>query len=482
MVLLVLAFASGLASLALRWRRAGPGSPGRRQVGLLFAASALLVVAFALEAPPPQPWWQIVVAMVIVAFGPAAIGMAILRHGLYDIDVVVNRSLVYGLLTGLVIGVYGGTVWITGRFVDDVGSPAVTAVATGVVAAVLLPLRAGLQRIVDRLMYGDRGDPWKAVSRLASQLERVTAPGSTTDGVVSAIASSLRLPYVAVRTSAGVVAETGSPGTRPLSEFPLSAAGEPVGVLVVAGRDRRQLGTRDRTVLVELARHAGAAVQAAQLADALHASREQLVTTREEERRRLRRDLHDGLGPTLAGMALGLEVLDGLLVTDPCSAKLLIADLKAEATNSVTDVRRVVYGLRPPALDEFGLVRAIAARIDRVRSGYPELVIRFDVPGQLPALSAAAEVAAYRIAVEALSNVALHARAHRCDLRILIAPGEELQIEVSDDGTGLNGNPPGVGLTGMRERAAELGGRCTVSANPSGGVRVMAALPLRNAP
>jgi signal transduction histidine kinase len=201
-----------------------------------------------------------------------------------------------------------------------------------------------------------------------------------------------------------------------------------------------------------------------------------------EERRRLRRDLHDGLGPTLAGMALGLDALDGLISTDPGAAKLLIADLKAEATNSVTNVRRVVYGLGPPALDEFGLVRAIAARVDRVRSGHPELAIRFDVPGQLPALSAATEVAAYRIAVESLSNVARHAQAHTCNLRILIAPSEELQLEVTDDGIGINGNPPGVGLTGMRERAAELGGRCTVSANPSGGVRVLAALPLRSAP
>jgi two-component system NarL family sensor kinase len=476
-----LAFAGGLASLALRWHRAGPGSPGRRQIGLLLAASVLLVVAFALEAPPPQPVWQIVLALVIVTFGPVAIGMAILRHGLYDIDLVVNRSLVYGLLTGLVIGIYGGTVWIIGRFVD-VGSPAVTAVATAVVAAVLLPLRAGLQRVVDRLMYGDRGDPWQAVSRLASQLEGATAPGSATDGIVSGIATSLRLPYVAVRTAAGVVAETGSPGTLPLSEFSLSAAGEPVGVLIVAGRDRRRLGSRDRTVLVELARHAGAAVHGAQLADALHASREQLVTTREEERRRLRRDLHDGLGPTLAGVALGLDCLDGLLVTDPGAARLLIADLKAEATNSITDVRRVVYGLRPPALDEFGLVRAIAARVDRVRSGHPELTIRFDVPDELPALSAAAEVAAYRIAVEAISNVARHARAHICNVRILIASDEELQLEVTDDGIGINGNAPGVGLTGMRERAAELGGRCTVSANSSGGVRVMAALPLRSVP
>jgi signal transduction histidine kinase len=407
--------------------------------------------------------------------------MAILRHGLYDIDVVINRTLVYALLTGLVIGVYGGTVWIIGRFVA-VDSPALTAVATGVVAAVLLPLRAGLQRIVDRLMYGDRGDPWKAVSRLASQLEGAAAPGAATDVIVSAIASSLRLPYVAVRTSAGVVTETGSPGDLPLSELPLSAAGEPVGALIVAGRDRHPLGTRDRALLLELARPAGAAVHAAQLTDALHASREQLVMTREEERRRLRRDLHDGLGPTLAGMALGLVVLDGLLVTDPGSAKLLIADLKLEATNSVNDVRRVVYGLRPPALDEFGLIRAIAARVDRVRSGHPELSVCFDVPEQLPTLSAATEVAAYRIAVEALTNVARHAHAHTCDLRILQATEGELQIEVTDDGIGINGNPPGVGLTGMRERATELGGCCAVAANPSGGVRVMASLPLRNAP
>ena len=154
------------------------------------------------------------------------------------------------------------------------------------------------------------------------------------------------------------------------------------------------------------------------------------------------------------GWHWGWRSSTGLLVTDPCSAKLLIADLKAEATNSVTDVRRVVYGPRPPALDEFGLVRAIAARIDRVRSGYPELVIRFDAPGQLPALSAAAEVAAYRIAVEALSNVALHARAHRCDLRILIAPGEELRSRSPTTAPGST-----EALPGRSDRNAGTSGR-----------------------
>lgn len=227
-------------------------------------------------------------------------------------------------------------------------------------------------------------------------------------------------------------------------EWPLTHQGEHVGRLLVEGRDRRLLSARDEALLADLARPAGAAVAAASLADALRASRMGLVKAREDERRRLRRDLHDGLGPTLAGVGLGLDVASGLIDRDPAGAKHLLADLKREVVGAVDDVRRLVYDLRPPALDEFGLVAALRQQAERVSVRSPGLDVMVDASPGLPRLGAATEVAAYRIAMEAVSNTARHARATRCRVH-LQAEGDQLRLEVRDDGVGIaEGTRPGV--------------------------------------
>jgi signal transduction histidine kinase len=258
---------------------------------------------------------------------------------------------------------------------------------------------------------------------------------------------------------------------------PLVHHGQQVGCLLVEGRDRRPLGARDARLLTELARPAGAAVAAAALADALSESRAHLVQTREEERRRLRRDLHDGLGPTLAGIGLGLDLVAA--EQDPDAAGKLLAELRRETTAAVDDVRRLVEGLRPPALDELGLVPAIRQQAERLALRSPGLLVRVESPEALPPLSAATEVAAYRIAVEAVTNVVRHAGARTC--RVEVSANGVLQLEVVDDGRGLGAQSPGVGLSAMSERAAEVGGSCTVSAIPDRGTRVLASLPLETA-
>lgn len=250
-----------------------------------------------------------------------------------------------------------------------------------------------------------------------------------------------------------------------------------VGHLVVEGRDRRPVDARDLRLLDELARPAGAAVAAAAMADALSESRTRLVQAREEERRRLRRDLHDGVGPTLAGVALGLDLVAARLAHDPAAARAMLADLKGETAGAVDDVRRLVDGLRPPALDELGLVRALRQQTDRLALRSPGLDIRVDSDPALPQLSAAIEVAAYRIAVEAVTNSVRHACASSCHVQV--DANGALRLEVVDDGSGIaDGTPPGVGLAAMRERAAEVGGSCTVAPADGRGTRVVAVLPL----
>jgi two-component system NarL family sensor kinase len=198
------------------------------------------------------------------------------------------------------------------------------------------------------------------------------------------------------------------------------------------------------------------------------------VTAREEERRRLRRDLHDGLGPALAGVTFGLHAAQVRLRQDPDETDRLLVALEAQVEDAVADIRRLVYGLRPPTLDEFGLVRAVELHAARLDAG--DLDVRVDAPaGGLGHLPAAVEVAAYRITSEALTNVARHARSSHCCVRF--SRDRNLEIEVVDDGCGINSQPAGVGLTAMRERAQELGGDLAVESSAAG-TRVWARLPV----
>jgi signal transduction histidine kinase len=260
--------------------------------------------------------------------------------------------------------------------------------------------------------------------------------------------------------------------------LPLSYQGTEIGALHVAPRAGEELGAQDRRLLHDLARQAGVAVHAVQLTADLQRSRERIVTAREEERRRLRRDLHDGLGPRLAGLTLRIETARDQLAHDP-GADELLGDLSRRMEEAVTDIRRLVYGLRPPALDDFGLAGAIrqtAASYDT--SG---LAFDVDVPEHLPPLPAAAEVAAFRIVQEAITNVVRHAAARSAGIALRVDDtAGMLTIVVEDDGRGLAQAPrSGVGLQSMRERAEELGGTLAIESRPGGGTIVRAELPCR---
>jgi len=200
-------------------------------------------------------------------------------------------------------------------------------------------------------------------------------------------------------------------------------------------------------------------------------------STREEERRRLRRDLHDELGPTLASQTFKLDAALDWLDSDPASVRRLLGEVKAQTQATVADIRRLVYELRPPALDELGLVGALRAYVQSL-SPANGLQVAVDAPPDWPPLSAAVEVAAYRITLEAITNVVRHAQANTCQVRLSVAQ-ERLHLDIVDDGLGL---PPerraGIGLASMRERADELGGTCIIESWTSGGTRVHAELPI----
>ena len=429
---------------------------------------------------------------------PISIGVAILRQRLWDIDVLINRTLVFGALTASVVAIYALLVGSLGYLLQEArGNFFVSLIAAGFVAVLFAPLREGLQRGVNRLMYGERDDPYAVLSRLGRRLEAALEPKTVLPTIVETVAGALKLPYAAIAMKQDdgfeVAASHGSP-TGEETVLPLNYAGEPIGRLILAPRAPRELFTpADRSLLEDLARQAEVAVQAVRLNADLQRSRERLIGAREEERRRMRRDLHDGLGPTLATLTLGLDVSLKMLRSDPQEAEAFLGELKSETQGAVAEIRRLVYGLRPPALDDLGLVAAIREQASRhghladdsagrpggiaVRNG---LVFLVAAPEKLPPLPAAVEVAAYRIAQEAMTNVVRHAEARNCRIRFSIEGADkELELEVSDDGVGLSEDRRmGVGTSSMTERAAEVGGTCTVGPGLAGGTRVLARLPL----
>jgi signal transduction histidine kinase len=267
-------------------------------------------------------------------------------------------------------------------------------------------------------------------------------------------------------------------GRRPAAVRSLLIAyrGEEVGRLLLP-RDgvRAQLVTRDERLLADVVRQAAAAARASALAAELQASREQLVAAREEERRRLRRDLHDGLGPTLGAVVLRIDTARNLAAARPEESDRLLRQVRDDVSAALTDVRRLVHDLRPPALDDLGLAGAVRQQAERLLA--PRVAVTVDA-GETADLPAAVEVAAYRIASEALANVAKHASATRVRTSLKRDDDGALVVTVADDGVGIApGAPAGVGLVSLRERAAELGGHCTVECPATGGTVVRAVLP-----
>ena len=320
----------------------------------------------------------------------------------------------------------------------------------------------------------------RAVARLGERLRDTPGGASGGDvltGVLQEVCETLRLPSASLWVDQAETASFGRPATGRESIL-LEHEGQRIGFMVVgvrAGEDA--LGPADRQVLQILAAPVAVAVHAVLLSQELQRSRERLVAAREEERRRLRRDLHDGLGPVLTAVTLKADAARSALVTAPDRADGLLGELRGDAKQAIADLRRVVEDLRPTALDELGLLGALSQQVDRfARQG---LSITLDAPPALPALPAAVEVAAYRICTEALTNIARHAHAHY--VSITVAIDGELCLAVHDDGTASTANGdgwrPGVGLMSMAERVAELGGTLNVSPASTGG-RVQASLPL----
>ena len=456
-----------LVALFVRYRRGSEAQ--RRQLLWLLLALLVAIVAAA-------PWVFVSGTPLAVLFAipliPVAVTVAIIRHQLLDIRLAISRLLAWMLLSLAVIVVYGALVAVLDRFISaQVGRSATATVLLVLLAAPVLPR---LQRLVERAVYGDRSNPARVVSRVGEQL---ATPDAGLVGVVAAIREALRLPYVAVEHEGKILAADGEPPPQ-LHSWPLTYDGRPVGNLQCGlRRGERRMSDADAQALDMLAAPVAAALHATLLTNELQASRERIIATQEEERHRLRRELHDELGPTLTGIAFGADAAANLVETDPKQANNLLTTLRRDTRVALADVRRLVDELRPRALDELGLVGALQQRADQLgwRADGEAVEVKLDIPAEMPLLPPAVEVATYRVATEALTNVVRHSKATKALVRVSV--GDRLEVSITDDGPPNGRWSPGVGLTAMRERVTELGGAFEAGPSPTGG-SVSASFPL----
>ena len=457
--------------------------------GLTFALLYLvcgIVLSALLPANSPVLLALLPVPLVLVLCLGLAVGAAIVRYRLWDIDLIIQRTLVYGVLTACVIGLYVLIVGYIGALFQTPNNSLISLLATALVAIVFQPLRSLLQRAANRLLYGERDVPYQMLARLDQQLALAVPAEEVLPTLVKTIAIALKLPYVAItllptggasHSEERVVAIHGQHMSHTSTEhLPMLYQGETVGQLLFTSRvGEAQLTSADRRVLEDLTRHAGVIAHAVRLTSDLRRSRERLVVAREEERRRLRRDLHDGLGPMMASLTLTLAAAREYLGRDPATADALLQEMAHHIQGAVVDIRRLVYELRPPTLDDLGLLGALREQATRYAQG--GLQVTVEAPDALGSLPAAVEVAAYRVTMEALTNVVRHAHAGACVLKV--QRNSNLTLTISDDGCGLPATvSQGIGMRSMRERAEELGGTCTIEARPGGGTVVRACFPL----
>lgn len=464
--------------------RAEPGSVPRQQL-LWVAGSAAAAGLLTLSlwfVPQLLTGRSMLPAEVIGAPGllfVAGFGIAMARHRMFDLDPLLARTLVYLGLTLAAVLVCLATSALLAAGLGTVAPARAAAVGAVLATLVVSPLRTRLGLWVNQALYGDRDDPYAALSRVAAG---VAARGVADGAVAEDIRKALRAPCVRIECPDGRVVLAGDSGALAAGtvDVPLGRLGQANGRMQVSVRapgDRYSPG--ERRLLDDIAGQISAALHEQSLAGELQLSRERIVTAREEERRALRRALHDEVGPTMASVSLRAETARRMLHGSPDSraaAEPLLAGICADASAAAESLRAMAYDLRPPALDELGLARALATRA----APTPDLQVAVndstvDQPGR-PPLSAAVEAALYRIAVAALDNAARHGRARNATIT-LTRSDQEVEMTITDDGTGLAPRAsPGVGITSMKERAAELGGTCTVTTGLPGTV-VHAILP-----
>ena len=482
-VIVVLGLIAG-ADVARRWWRMPDDD--RRGLGWLAIGVILMTVSF-VPLALPESWtdWMPDSTTPLLHLGsqlffPAALLVAVLGQQLWGMRLAVSRTVAWSLLTALLLTCYVALVGLSSLLMPGVDDDVERVVVTALLAAAIGPLRRFVQRRVDHLVHGDSREPIRVVDRIGRGIDASGTPTELLVGVLDDLVTSLRLSGATID-----VDDAGTPGHQ--ASFgdisgddevmlPLVLDEQLVGALRVWPRPGERLDGQTDRALAALAPTVAVAAKLAATADALAASRARIAVARDEERRAMRRELHDGLGPALAGVGYGLQAARNMLASDPEAAGRLLDQMVTELDARIEEVRTLARELVPPVLVEDGLPAALGELAERTR------MIGLDIEvevGELPvALPAPVATALYGIAVEAVRNVVRHADATACRLTLDGDTNGSLVLTVSDDGVGIPSDvESGVGLQSMRERADAIGAALSVESRDDGGTRVELRTP-----
>lgn len=443
---------------------------------------ALLWLSFALGFPSLSASYESfvipstangVATAIMFLLVPAAMVLGLLRPRAVDVRTLIVGAVVNVTAGIVVMSLFAGVVSFLQILRDDrLPSIGTLAVAAALCAIGFQSSRVILRGVIDQMLFGDRPDPLVAASQVGESI--------ADDPVLAlrAIREALSLPFAVLTSSGKQIASSGTPVTNTRA-IALRLGEDAVGEIVIGLRaGELALNKQDESVLRIVAPALAQAIHARALAEDLAESRSKAIAAIEDERRRLRRDLHDGLGPTLTGVAYAADAARNVMGKDPAAADDLLAGLRLDTAAAISEIRRLVEGLRPPALDQLGLVQSIRQQAGRMHAADGRLLhVGIDAAEPLPTLSAATEVAAYRIVIEALTNIARHSSASTAQVEMAMADGW-LSLTIADDGSNDSGWEPGVGLASMRERAEELGGTLRVMTRKDGST-IDARLPVR---
>jgi signal transduction histidine kinase len=484
-------------SLIQRYRR----SSGIERLQLKWLAAAVSVVAVTYLVVEPlsaavgfqnnEAWLSALQGFALFTFGliPVAIGFAVLRYRLYEIDVVINRAVLFGSMAVFITVVYVGIVAGVGALAGSGGSPLVSALAAAIVAIAFQPARRRAQRFADRLVYGKRATPYEVLSafseRLASaygdedllpRMARILGEGTAAERAdVWLKEGDLLRPVAGWPTEAPAlpaVPVDNAPGLVPVRH-----QGELLGALSITKRPGEQISPTEERLIADLASQAGLVLRNAALIADLRSSRQRLVAAQDEERRKIERNLHDGAQQQLVALAVQLKLARTLLERDPARAGQMLDGLQGSATSALEDLRDLARGIYPPLLADKGLAAALDAQ---ARKAAVPVTVESDGLGRYPR---EVESTLYFCALEALNNVAKYAEASSARVHLAQTDGH-VSFTVTDDGRGFD--PArigyGTGLQGMADRLAALGGTLKVRSTPGDGTTVAGALPVGPAP
>ena len=479
-------FVAPLAAIFTIWYRFRFDSSdlSRRQLGSILPGAIALVAAYALfsvwtiiiwSGPDTESFTtlrftshfiQSGILSALAAWFAVSVASAILRYNLFRTDLVVSRTLVYGILTSAFLALYLLIVLGVGSLVGS-GQPFWLSLAASFLIVLLFqPLRDRLKALVHHRLYGARVEPsYEVLTQISERTHGDLDVADLLPSVTRTISRTLQVPFVSIGIETGGLQEasTGVPGID-RKHFPLSNGGEEFGWLDVSLHPGEVLDGTEQKLLETVARQLALFARAFRLSVDLQDSLQRLVEARAEERLRLRRDLHDELGPNLAAQTLIIGAVRRILRSDPMQAEELLDRLENGVEKTLQQVRRIAHSLRPPDLDQLGLPGAI--RNKAAEAGRGGLAVDVVFPDDSTRYPAALELAVYHIVAEALTNTVRHAEATACRVDLTVS-STGIELSVADDGIGLrSSHPAGVGLASMRERTEELGGRFTVAPEP----------------